>query len=165
MGIMPSSMTPSRDQVAATGRRPGCGISDAGSRAVAEDARRVGQEDELLGLQVSGDGGGGGVGVDVQPAARPSSTASDGITGTTPARAEVLDQAGVDARHLADAAQVDRLAVVAGQRQPLAEEALAASSECRPTARPPSWRICRTMPALISSSSTRTTISSVASSV
>ena len=34
------------------------------------------------------------------------------MTGTTPAAAEILDQAGIHSRHLADTAEVDRLALV-----------------------------------------------------
>ena len=94
-----------------------------------------------------------------------ASRASDGMTGTTPAGAEVFDQRAVHARHLADAAQVDRLAVRAGQQQPFAEQALQAS---RHAGRRPGRRAggsASTMPALISLSRTRTTMSRVASSV
>ena len=86
LGIIPLSITPSVDQVAAlVGRQTR--IRLVGFVPVAEDARRVGQEDELLGLERRGDGRGGGVGVDVQePASSSSSSASEGSTGTTPAR-------------------------------------------------------------------------------
>ena len=55
--------------------------------AVHEDAGRVGQEDELLGLKRLGDGGGGGVGIDVQELAFLVLVLGQrGRTGTTPAR-------------------------------------------------------------------------------
>ena len=94
-----------------------------------------------------------------------TSSASEGSTGTTPARQRFSIGGVVDLGHLADAAQVDRAAVAVGQRQPPAEEALASSCGAGPTARPPNLLMCRTMSALISSASTRATISSVASSV
>ena len=54
----------------------------------------------------------------------PHRCASDGITGTTPAAQKSRDQIDIDARHLADTAQVDRLAVVARQHQLFAEQTL-----------------------------------------
>ena len=45
-------------------------MSDAGVLWVAEDARRVGEHDELGGLEFGGDGTRGRVGIDVKPAAR-----------------------------------------------------------------------------------------------
>ncbi len=67
-GIIPPSITPE-----AISSRASCsvssGMSDFGFAAIAENAGRVGEEDGLVGLERTGDGGGGGVGVDVQPLA------------------------------------------------------------------------------------------------
>ncbi len=62
---------------------------------VAEDAGRVGQEHELLGLQRHGDGRGGGVGVHVEPAAVVV-LGQRGEDGHDAGQAEVLDRLGVD---------------------------------------------------------------------
>src|SRR5471032_2733541 len=72
-------------------------------------------------MELSGDRGGGGVGVDVQPSAlivegqRRDQRDDAGF-------AKVAEEVGVDARHFADAAQVDRLTVGPRKRQLLAKE-------------------------------------------
>ena len=54
-----------------------------------------------------------------------ASSASDGMTGTTPAAAKSAIEPGVDARHLADAAEVDRFGRrIRRQREPFAEQGL-----------------------------------------
>src|SRR5438876_2324896 len=74
-------------------------------RAVEQNTGRVGQEHELLGLQLTGDGGGGGVGVYVQPTAgliqrqRWNHRHHAG-------RAEILDQRRVDLGNTADSSKI-----------------------------------------------------------
>ena len=63
----------------------------------------------------------------------------DGITGTLPGVAQVLDHVAIDARHRAHVAQVDRLAVVARQLDPLAEQHVGGAEVQRFMARPPSF--------------------------
>ena len=56
----------------------------------------------------------------------------EGMTGTMPACAELFDRGPIDAGHRAHVAQVDRLAVVVGQRDPLAEQDVGGAEVQRP---------------------------------
>src|SRR6516162_8434624 len=75
-----------------------------GVTPVGKNAWRIGEQDELLCIQLGGDGGGGGVGVDVEPTAclvdSKRRNQRDDARG-----AEIAQQIGIDARYLADAAK------------------------------------------------------------
>ena len=116
LGIIPLSMTPrSIRSRHSSGVRPE--IRLVGFVAIHQDARRVGQEHELLGPERLGDGRGGGVGVDVQEPAFLDRLVlgQRGEHRNHAGQAEVLDRLGVDLGHLADPPQVDRAAVPVGQ--------------------------------------------------
>ena len=91
LGIMPVSIAPLRDQLAglAGGQRVDQRV---GVVLVAAHAVDVAQEDQLLGAQRLGDGRGRRVGVDVQLLARLGSRHIEGITGTMPGVAQVVDR-------------------------------------------------------------------------
>ena len=121
-GIIPLSIVPAPIKIAAAG-----GVEvrtrSMSDPAVAENARRVGEKDEFLGLQMSGHSRGGGVGIDVQPVARRierqrGNHRHDSRIGKS------LDQVGVYLRHESDIPEVERLAIIAGEQQLLAHQCL-----------------------------------------
>ncbi len=108
LGIIPRSITPLGDQVAAAA---GSQTPDqaGGFILVEQDAGGVGQEDELLGLKRLGDGRGGGVGIDVQEPAFVLLVFGQRRQHRHDAgQAEVFDRGHVDRGDLADAAEIDR---------------------------------------------------------
>src|SRR5262249_12837421 len=68
---------------------------------IAEDARRIGQENEFVGFQSGGDGGGSRVCVHVEPTAV-LIFRQRGHYGDNFARGHVLDQFRIDSRHMTD---------------------------------------------------------------
>ena len=104
-----------RDQVPAAGRVEAAESADSGSRR----SRRmpgVSVRKTSFSALSGGNGGGGGVGVDVEPAARPRPGPATESPAPRRRRQKSVDQAGIHPRHLADPAQVDRLALGPGER-------------------------------------------------
>ena len=120
-GTMPPSMTPRRDQLAGT--RPGQARDErARVGAVAEDAGRVGEEDQLVGLQRARRRRRPRCRRSRSASRRPSSDRERRDHRDDAGSAQKSPEAvGVDARHLPDAAQVDRSPSVLRQKQSFAE--------------------------------------------
>jgi hypothetical protein len=88
---------------------------------VPQDAGDVGEDDELVGPHRRGDRGGRGIGIDVELVA----VGAEGHRGNhrhLPGVGQVVDRQPIDPGHLADVAEVERLAAGPGERERLAEQ-------------------------------------------